>query len=394
MVDILKDYSPDRSNTKAMKWHDLPQQFGEDNLLPVWIADMDFAPAREIQAALRAFVEEQYYGYYSVPETYYKAIVDWTKAHYNYETKAEWYRFAPGVCTGIAFGLQAFTEEGDKILIQNPVYNPFRTVIEEANRTLVMQDLLGDDVTGYTMDFDALEAAFKDDDIKVFLFCSPQNPTGRVWTKDEVTRVVELCQTYGVLLFTDEIHRDLIMPGHTHVAVGTIDPDFDQYVLFASPSKTFNLAGLNHSFIVVPNDTLRQTLDAYLHSIHLTVGQPAGYIGVEAAYTYGADWLEGVNQVIWDNYLLLKDKLKEALPKVTIADLQGTYLAWLDLGAYVSADNLKHVVQEKARLGVNYGSLYWPTKTDETHIRINLATTPEIIGQAADNLIKAIQEAS
>lgn len=159
MVDILKDYSPDRSNTKAMKWHDLPQQFGEDNLLPIWIADMDFAPAREIQAALRAFVDEQYYGYYSVPDSYYTAIVDWTKAHYNYETKAEWYRFAPGVCTGIAFGLQAFTEEGDKILIQNPVYNPFRTVIEEANRILVMQDLLGDDVVGYTMDFDALEAS-------------------------------------------------------------------------------------------------------------------------------------------------------------------------------------------------------------------------------------------
>ncbi|OYQ67355.1 MalY/PatB family protein [Aerococcus sp. 1KP-2016] len=391
MVDILKDYSPDRSQTKAMKWHDLPEKFGASDLVPVWIADMDFAPAKEIKEALQNFVEEQYYGYYSVPESYYTAIVDWTKAQYNYETKAEWYRFAPGVCTGIAFALHAFTNEGDKVLIQNPVYNPFRTVIEEANRTLVMQDLLGDDVQGYTINFEAMEDAFKHDDIKAILFCSPQNPTGRVWTKEELTKVVDLCKAYDVLLLSDEIHRDLIMPGHEHIAIGNIDPDYDNYVLFASPSKTFNLAGLNHSFLVVPNAEKRVKLDTFLHSIHLTGGQPAGYIAAEAAYTHGGEWLDAVNEIIWSNYNLLKDTIQAALPEVTFSDLEGTYLAWLDLGAYMKSADLEDIVQNKAKLAVNYGTLYWPTNADDTHIRINLATRPEIIETAAKNLVAAIK---
>lgn len=392
MVDILKDYSPDRSTAKAMKWHDLETVFGEKDLLPVWIADMDFAPAKEVTAAIQSFVDDQYFGYYSVPDSYYQSMIDWSKTHFQYETKAGWYRFAPGVCTGIAFALHAFTQEGDKVLIQNPVYNPFRTVIEEANRTLVMQDLLGNDQKGYTIDFDAMEKAFKEDDIKVFLFCSPQNPTGRVWTKDELNKVVALCKQYDVLLFSDEIHRDLIMPGHEHIAVGTIDPDFDNYVLFASPSKTFNLAGFNHSFMVVPREDLREKLDVFLHSIHVTGGQPAGYIASEAAYTYGGDWLASVNEIIWANYQLLKGKLNEALPEVTFSDLQGTYLAWLDLGAYVSSTKLTDVVQGKARLAVNYGTTYWPTNPEDTHIRINLATSPEMIEKVADNLIKALKE--
>lgn len=391
MVDILKDYSPDRSQTKAMKWHDLPQQFGEDGLLPIWIADMDFAPAKEIQQSLKDFVDEQYYGYYSVPDSYYQALVDWSKKEYQYETKAEWYRFSPGVCTGLAFALHAFTQEGDKVLIQNPVYNPFRTVVEEANRELVMQDLLGNEETGYTIDFDRLEKAFKEDDIKVLLFCSPQNPTGRVWTKEELKKVIDLCKAYNILLFSDEIHRDLIMPGHQHISIGNIDEAYDNYILFASPSKTFNLAGLNHSFMVIPRAEYRDKMDKFLHAIHLTGGQPAGYIATEAAYTYGKEWLEGVNEVIWANYQLLKDKLTTSLPKVKIADLQGTYLTWIDLGAYVKAEDLRTVVQDKAKLAVNYGSLYWPTKPEDTHIRINLATKTAIIDQAVDNLIKAIQ---
>ncbi|MFV8814663.1 MalY/PatB family protein [Aerococcus urinaeequi] len=392
MVDILKDYSPDRSNTKAMKWHDLETVFGDKDLLPIWIADMDFAPAKEVTAAIQSFVDDQYFGYYSVPDSYYQSMIDWSNDHFQYKTKAEWYRFAPGVCTGIAFALHAYTNEGDNILIQNPVYNPFRTVIEEANRTLVMQDLLGNEQEGYTIDFDALESAFKDDDIKVFLFCSPQNPTGRVWHRDELAKVVALCKQYDVLLFSDEIHRDLIMPGHEHIAIGNIDPDFDNYVLFASPSKTFNLAGFNHSFMVVPRADLREKLDTFLHAIHVTGGQPAGYIASEAAYTYGSEWVENVNQVIWDNYQLLKTTVQTALPQVQFSDLQGTYLAWLDLGAYVKNADLKEVVQDRARLGVNYGTTYWPTRPEDTHIRINLATKTEIIEKAANNLVKAIQE--
>ncbi|AMB99304.1 aminotransferase [Aerococcus urinaehominis] len=389
MVDVLKDLSPDREGSPVIKWTGMTGKYGANDLLPLWIADMDFGTVPEVVQALVDYTERNQYGYFSVPDSYYQALIKWAKDHFNYTTEASWYRYTPGVCTGLALALQAFTNEGDKVLIQNPVYDPFRTVVLEANRELVMQDLLGDDEAGYRMDFDSLEAAFKDG-VKVFILCSPHNPIGRIWSQEELTKVIDLCCQYDVFLFADEIHRDLIMPGHEFITTGCLVNDFDKLVIFTAASKTFNLAAFSHSFMIIKNPDLRAIYDRYTKTIHLGTGAPAGYIAAEAAFTHGQDWLDQVIDIVWENYQTVKASLAE-FPAIKIADLQATYLCFVDLGAYVSPDQLTSLVQDQAGLAVNYGRDYWPTKPDDCHIRLNLATRPDIIRQAMDQLTQALK---
>ncbi|WP_195854181.1 MalY/PatB family protein [Aerococcus tenax] len=389
------DLIVDRRGTQTTKWGQLENSFGDSDLIPLWIADMDFATAPEIKEVLHAYVEQNQYGYAPVRPEYYQAIIDWTKKHFDYDTEKDWYFYTPGVCTGIAYVLVALLNEGDKVLIQNPVYNPFRTVVEEANRTLVMQDLLGDDETGYTIDFEALEKAFKEDDIKALLFCSPQNPTGRVWTEDELKQVVALCKQYDVLLISDEIHRDFVWQGHHHIAIDKVaqDQDFNRVITLTAGSKTFNLAQFSHSLLIVRDPDLRAKIQAFYDKLHLNnPGSPAGYLALEAAYRHGEDWLETIKEIIYSNYQNLRDILTEALPEIKVANLEATYLMWIDLGAYVPSKDLKHVAQDKAKLAVNYGHTYWPTKANDTHIRINLGTDPALIEQAGKNLVQAIKD--
>lgn len=393
MVDILKSFMPDRTEGSIeTKFNNLDSEFGDTSVIPLWIADMDFAPAKEIKKALSDYIDKGQFGYFfPVWPEYHETLNKWSKEQFNYETKSEWYRYCPGICTGLAFTFQALTQPNDKVLILNPVYNPFRTVIQDAGRELVMQDLQGDEISGYTIDFDAMEKSFKEDNITAFLLCSPHNPVGRVWTEEELSKIVALCRDYDVLLLSDEAHRDLVWQDHVHYPTASVANGYSKIVTYGAPSKPFGLAGFNHSYMIIEDDTLRAEYDAYLKTIHLGEGTAGGYISTQAAYEHGNEWLVAVRKVIWQNYEILKTTLETALPEIKIADLQGTYLSWLDLGAYIPAKDLRKVVQDDARLGVNYGSMYWPTKEADTHIRINLATTSENIEKAADNLIIAIK---
>lgn len=392
MIDIIKDYTQDRKNSELTKWKNLEAEFGDKDLLPLWIADMDFSPSREIAKALADYANNGHYGYFfPIPGSYYQAIIDWTARHFNYPTEAAWYRNTPGICTGLAMVLQAFTAEGDKILIHNPVYNPFRTVTLEAGREIVMQDLAGNEEAGYHIDFDDMEEVIKTKDITAYILCSPHNPIGRVWTKEELTKIIDLCKKYDVLLISDEAHRDLVWDGHQHIPSAAVDSEFNKIITFSSGAKPFALAGFNHAYMMIPSEQLRKQWDDYSKTIHLGDGSAGGYIALETAYNEGQEWLDAVTDIIWHNYKYLKSALAEKLPEIKVADLQATYLAWIDLGAYIAAADLKDIVQNKAKLAVNYGSTYWPTRKDDTHIRINLATTPAIIEEAVDNLVAAVK---
>lgn len=393
MIDIIRDYAPDWHNSELTKWKNLESDFGDKELLALWIADMDFAPSREIAKALAEYVNNGHYGYFfPIPQSYYQAIINWTEKHFDYHTEANWYRNTPGICTGIAMVLNAFTEKGDKVLIHNPVYNPFRMVTQEAQRDIVMLDLTGDEESGYTIDFEAMEQTLKEEAIKVYIFCSPHNPVGKVWMRAEIAKVIALCKKYDVLLISDEAHRDLVWQGHTHIPSASLDSGFDKIITFSSGAKPFALAGFNHSYMVIACKSLREIWDEYSRTIHLGDGSAGGYISLKAAYNFGEEWLDAVKAIIWGNYQYLKTTLNDKLPGIKIADLQGTYLAWLDLGYYVPKADLEKVVQNQARLAVNYGDTYWPTKAEDTHIRINLATKPAVIEAAVNNLVRAISE--
>lgn len=378
-------------NQHAVKWAGMKQRFGTTDLLPLWIADMDFAPPQAVRDVLQAYVAEGVYTYFTPPKDYYPTLVEWTRKRHEWETKAAWYRHSPGVIAGVSFAIQALTSPGDAILVHEPVYNNLRDAVEATHRTLVTQDLFLDEEGIYRIDFEALEQAFQTQAIKVLLFCSPQNPTGRVWTQAELEQVIALCQKYHVYLFSDEIHRDLIMPGHTFTSVGAVKPSFDQYIVFTAASKSFSLAAFAHSLMVIPNKAIRAKVDTFIDSIHLQVGTPMGYLATMVAYQEGEEWLDDTIAVIWKNYCYLKENLQAAYPEITISDLQGTYLTWIDLNAYVPTSEIKTVVQDQSKLAVNYGETYWPNHPDNAFIRINLATAPQNITQTVEQLNAALK---
>lgn len=379
----------DRLGTDCNKWDGCEEKFGDEHLLPLWVADMDFEAPSCVKQALKEYVDFGVFGYYQIPNRYYEAFINWEKTYHDYDVKKEWIRFAPGVVPAFNWLIHILTNERDGVLITPPVYYPFKDAVVNNNRTLVESPLMRLE-DHYELDYEDFERKIKEQNVKLFIFCTPHNPVGRVWKRDEIVKVLDICKKYGVYVIADEIHQDIIMDGYqkvTAVATGNYD---EIMVTLTAATKTFNLAGCQNSIVVIPNESLRKRYDDYLTRLRITGGNAFGYIAVQSAYEGGRKWLDEVLNIIEENYHLMKSILEEKLPKVWIPKLEGTYLMWIDLGAYVSADEIESVIQKDCGLAVDYGS-WFGGEAYGTFIRVNLATREENIRLAAEKIVEALE---
>ena len=351
---------------------------------------MDFKAASCVTDALKLYVDCGVFGYSKVPEEWFDAIISWERERHGYDIKREWICFSPGVVSGFNWLLQAYTNEWDAVIIQTPVYYPFSEAIVHNNRKLIENELVqkGD---SYVMDLADFENKLVKNNVKAFIFCSPHNPCGRVWTRDELDDLLSICKKHGVIVISDEIHQDIIMPNHKHIPPATVGDFADILVTISAPSKTFNVAGCQNSFVIIEDDNLRKKYVKRLEELRVHGGNPFGYIAATAAYACGKEWLEEVNEIVWQNYVFMKEALTSACPEIWVADLQGTYLMWIDLGAYVTAQEIEDFVTEKCKIAPDMGSWFGGMHSD-TFIRINLATSRENIEIATKGLVKALDE--
>ena len=351
---------------------------------------MDFKTPSCVTDALKSYVEFGVFGYSQVPEEWYNAIISWESERHSYDVKREWICFSPGVVSGFNWLLQAYTEVDDSVIIQTPVYYPFSEAVIHNNRKLIENELVRKD-NSYVMDLDDFEKKVVENKVKAFIFCSPHNPCSRVWTHDELENMLTICKKHGVIVISDEIHQDIIMPNHTHIPAATAGDFSDILVTISAPSKTFNVAGCQNSFVMIENEVLRDRYVKHLEELRVHGGNPFGYIAAAAAYTGGAEWLADVNEIIWQNYVFMKEALTSEFPNIWIADLQGTYLMWINLGAYVSASEIDEFVTKKCKIAPDMGS-WFGGKHSDTFIRVNLATSPENIEIATSNIVNALKE--
>jgi len=376
-----------------MKWDGLRAHFGSDDLLPVWVADMDFESPDCVKEALSKLVGLNVYGYYQVPDGYYNAFIEWEKKYHDYEVKREWLSFMPGVVQALYRLVHCFTDENDSVAVMTPVYYPFFSAVENSGRNLVKVPLIND-AGVYTIDFPLFEKSIAEKDVKMFILCSPHNPVGRVWTDEELKRMLDICKKYGVLVVSDEIHHDLIFSDKKQITAANAG-DYDEILLMlTSASKTFNLAGCRNALLIVPDEALRRKYRAFSRRNGFSSGSAFGYVSGQAAFEGGRAWLDEVLEIIKGNYNYLCSALAETLPKAVISPLEGTYLMWIDVSAYMKERDGREgcfdrdtewFMRDTCRLAVDLGK-WFGGKEYDGFIRINLATKRENIEEVAARL--------
>ncbi|MGH1803378.1 MalY/PatB family protein [Enterococcus gallinarum] len=389
--EFVERYSVDRYHTDSLKWDSLESKFGDKELISMWIADMEFQVPEQVKEKMLERIQHGVFGYSNVPESYYDAYSKWMEERYQFPLKKEWIRFSTGCVTSIAWMIHAFTQPKDHCLILTPVYYPFFNVVTNNDRQLTVVDLTYQD--GYfTMDYEAIEKAIIEDDVKLFVQCSPQNPTGRVWTEEELEKVLAICKKHDVIVVSDEIHQDFLIGDHPFVPASAVGNGHynDIIVMLSSASKTFNLAGLLHAHIIIPDDHLRAKFDSFASGLNRTEMNIMGLVATEAAYTYGADWLTGLIETIKENYEYLRETLHHHYPDMTVCSLEGTYLVLIDMRSYVSPECLPNFIQNRCHLAVDYGDVFG--EITNGFIRLNLATDPKYVKQAVANIIHGISD--
>lgn len=380
----------DRRNTESVKWDMLNATFDTDDVLPMWVADMDFPIPQEIVDAVSGRAKHPVYGYTQRGRSYYETIRYWLKTKHNWDIKKEWLASTPGVVSAIAIAVNAFTEPGDKVLVQPPVYHPFYTSIEGNGRKLVTNPLKNNDGF-YTMDFEDMEEKLKNG-VKMFVLCSPHNPVGRVWNKDELTKVSELCLKYNVLMISDEIHSDLVYGGCEHISAAAISEDIAlNTITCMAPSKTFNIAGLCTSYVIIPDEKKHEQFDKKVESLGIGTGNVFGITALEEAYLSGEEWLTEILQYLDCNADYLTDFINRRINGIKVRKPQGTYLAWLDcrdLG--LSNEKLKNFFVYKAKVGLNEGIMFGPE--GEGFFRLNFGCPRSILKEGLERIEKAAEK--
>ena len=385
----------DRKNTDCAKWDGLEKSFSRGDLLAMWVADMDFQVPECVSDALKKYVDMGAFGYYVPPAGYYDAFIDWEKKYHGYEVKKEWIRFAPGVVPAFNWLVQLLAGEGESVAVMQPVYYPFMMAVENNGRRLVNCPLLETE-HGYEMDYETFEETIVREDVKAFIFCSPHNPVGRVWKKDEIRRMLDICKRHKVYVISDEIHHDIIMSGYKHVPSATAGKEAGAYddilVTLTAATKTFNLAAVQNSIVIIPDEKLREMWDRFTTGIRISGGNAFGYVAVKAAYENGRPWFDELLGIIEGNFRYLRDRLKAELPEVKVADLEGTYLMWIDLSAYVNeAEAMQHLMEDECGIAVDYGAWFGGDEYAGC-TRVSLATCRENIETAANRIITALKK--
>ena len=383
---FLKEYLVERKGTNSLKWDALDKRFGNPNLLSMWVADMEIKTPKEIVEALKERIEHGVFGYSYVSDDYYNAVIKWHKEKHNDEIKKEWIRFSTGVVTAIYWFINIFTKVNDSVLILTPVYYPFHNAVKDNNRKLITCDLKNTD--GYfTIDYEEVEKKIVENDVKLFIQCSPHNPAGRVWKEEELAKILEICKKHNVLVISDEIHQDIVMKGYKHIPSAIVENGkyADNLITISAASKTFNLAGLIHSNIIISNNKLRKKYDEEIKKINQTEGNILGMLATQVGYEKGEYWLENIKELIEDNFNYLKSELNKHIPEIIITNLEGTYLVFLDLRKIIPIDKVKEFIQDKCNLAIDFGE--WFGANFKGFIRINLATDPQIVKKAVENII-------
>lgn len=378
----------DRVGTDCNKWDSMDARFGDNDLMALWVADMDFMVPECVRKAAREYADFGIYGYYKVPDAYYQNFIDWEEKYHHCHIEKQWLRFSPGVVSPINWYVNMKTKPGDGIIVLTPVYYPFLDAIRDNGRQLISCDLVRKDKV-YHIDYADFEKKIVDNKVKLFILSSPHNPVGRVWKKEELEQLLAICRKHQVFVVADEIHHDLIMPGYEHTEILNIPGYTDMMVVLTAGSKTFNLAGCKNSFVILPDEKLRQEYDDFLATLRIRGGNAFGYVAVAAAFGGGRPWLEGVIDIIHKNAQYVEETLAEKLPDAVVSPLEGTYLQWVDLGAYVKPDETQELIQNKCRLAVDYGEWFGGERFG-SFIRLNLATSPENIKEAVSRIVKNI----
>lgn len=379
-----------RKDNYSAKYDELKLKFGKDDLIPMWVADMDFKTAQPIIDALKDRVEQGVFGYTSRPDSYYESVSEWLDKRHGWKTDSKWMIHSPGVVPTLSILVKEFTEPGDKVIIQDPVYYPFFDVVRNNDRELVLNTLKLVDGK-YVMDYEGLEQAAKAG-AKMLLLCNPHNPVGRVWTKEELIKLGDICLKYGVRVVSDEIHSDLVYKNNKHIPFAMISEEFNQNtVTCIAPSKTFNLAGLQASLVIFPRKEEREKFDNILGALDIKRNSPFSVVATEAAYRHGEEWLEQLLEYLEANIDFINDYCKLNIPKIKPNKPEATYLVWFDckdLG--MSSEELSKFMIDEVGVAMDDG--FWFGSMGEGYVRMNVACPRSIIKQALERLKKAIDK--
>lgn len=380
----------DRKNTDCLKYDFAKRRGMPEDVLPLWVADMDFKTSSYVEDALAERARHGIFGYSESQTPYFEIVRDWMKRHHDWEVKEPWLIKTPGVVFALAMTVKAYTEPGDGVLIQSPVYYPFSEVIEDNGRRIVSNTLVLGEDHKYHIDFEDFERQIKENQIKLFFLCNPHNPVGRVWTTEELTRLGDICLKYQVTVVSDEIHSDFIFWGRHQVFADLKREYADITVTCTAPSKTFNLAGLLLSNIFISNRELRHKFRQQVNAAGISQLSPFGLVACETAYTQGEEWYQAMLAYVAENIAFTKEYVEKHLPGVEMVEHEGTYLVWLDFRKTgLSVEELEDLIVNRAKLWLDSGKIFG--KSGEGFQRINVACPRQILEEALHRIREQLQ---
>ncbi|SDB88386.1 MalY/PatB family protein [Williamwhitmania taraxaci] len=380
-----------RENTSCVKYDRRSEVFGSSSVTPLWVADMDFATPAFIREALQQRIDHPILGYTFLPSGAVDAAIGWVYRRHGWKIESNWICLCPGIVPAINFAILANSKVGEKAVIQPPVYTPFFAAIEDHKRVVVENPLLENEGC-YTMDLNHLEQQFKEG-VKLLILSNPHNPTGRVYTKNELEQVASLASKYNVVIISDEIHCDIVMPHQKHIPIASLSEDAaNRTITLIAPSKTFNLAGLATGLAIIPNETLRAKFNSILNSLHLSMGNLFGNIAMQAAYTSGDEWVDGLNAYLYNNFQTINTILKSSNAPFRSQTPEGTYLAWIDFREFnLPQQELNRILIETANVGLSDGTIYG--KQGIGFQRLNAACPKSVIENAVARIAESFSKA-
>lgn len=375
----------ERRGTDCLKYDFAVRRGMPEDVLPLWVADMDFKTSSYVEDAIIERTKHGIFGYSEVQGEYFEAVAGWMKRHHNWDVDEKWLIKTPGVVFALAMAVKAYTDIGDSVLIQQPVYYPFSEVIEDNGRVVVSNDLFIGDDNRYHIDFADFEKKIAENHIRLFLLCNPHNPSGRVFTEEELTRLGDICLKYGVIVVSDEIHNDFVFKGN-HKVFASVKKEYEDIsVICTSPSKTFNLASMLISNIFIPNRQLKARFRKQVDAAGISQLNVLGLTATQAAYTKGEEWYQAMHAYVKENIAYVKQYVAEHLPGVTVIDGEGTYLVWLDFRATgIDADELDRRIIYDAKLWLDSGKIFG--HTGRGFQRINVAAPRKVITECFDRI--------
>jgi len=377
-----------REGTDCIKYDRREETFGVKDVIPMWVADMDFNTPDFIVASVEKRMEHEIYGYSFRPAEYYQSMISWIKTRHNWIIEKEWISFSPGIVPALNFCTLAYTQPGDNIIVQPPVYFPFFSAAESHGRNLVYNRLKESD-SKWTMDFESLIAGI-DSKTKMIIISNPHNPVGRVWAPEELTNLADICLKNNIIIISDEVHCDLILPGFIHTPLASLSEKISENTItLIAPSKTFNLAGLSTSSVIIQNPALRKSFNRVVDNLHVGSGNIFGTIASIAAYSNGHNWLDALLDYIDNNIEFVKDYCGKMIPEIIPVQPEATYMIWLDCRKFgMSGKELQNFFVTRAGVGMNEGSTFGPG--GEGFMRMNLGTTHQIVTKAMEQIEKAV----